>query len=76
MALKSIEDAQEYIDKIGEHLCEMTAISIHAGLNSHAAVWCTIHAALLHSSEEFRTIVDIMEMYLKASENKYNKPTF
>jgi len=71
MPLTTVEEADVYIEEINKHLEALKKLSIEAGLYNHAAVWCALHAAFLHSPEEFETIVDMVGMYLEASVERY-----
>lgn len=69
--LENQEDTELYRGEIRKHLIALTAISIEAGLHSHASVWLGIHAAFSHSPEQFQIIVNMIKMYLVASESAY-----
>ena len=71
MPLTTVEEADVYIKEINKHLDALGKLSVEAGMYSHAAVWHGIHAAFLHSPEEFETIVDMVGMYLEASVERY-----
>lgn len=71
MSIENVEQAREYLDKVGEHLKALTKLSIDAGMHRQAAIWLTLHGAFLHSPEEVKTIEDMIGMYLEHSVNRY-----
>lgn len=50
MALKSIEEAKEYIEKVREHLDALAELSMEAGFETHAEVWYGLAGIFLGSS--------------------------
>ena len=65
MPINTVEEAKKYSDKVHLHLMELAELSIDAGLNSHAGIWYAIAAAFKDSTDEVKTITDMMEMYLE-----------
>jgi hypothetical protein len=66
MPLKTVEEGQKYIHEVKKHLFELRHLSIEAGLNTHAAMWCVITGAFCDSIDEVKTITDMLGMYLEA----------
>lgn len=65
MSIETIEDAQEYTDKVVDHLKELSSLSEEAGLYTHAAIWCATIGAFLEGPKEVKTISDMIGMYLE-----------
>lgn len=70
-SLETVEDAEKYVKEVNKHLAALATLSAEAGLHSHASVWLGINAAFCHSTEQFQIIVNIIGMYLEASESAY-----
>ena len=64
--INSTEDAQIYLDKVCKHLIELRKLSLDAKLCAQASIWLTIEAAFRTSTDEVKTIEDIMHMYNEA----------
>jgi len=76
MALETTEDARQYVINVRQHLNLLRKISQDAGFNTHAAMWLTIEAAFLESSEEIQTVVKILNMYLDDRMKRYDAELF
>ena len=74
MPIETKEQAGIYLDTVHRHLDELTDLSVDAGLYSHAAIWCALQAAFYDSTEEIKTIVDMIGMYLEAKTKQYSSP--
>lgn len=71
MSITTSEEAEKYVQEINRHLAGLVNLSTDAGLYSHAAVWFGIKAAFNHSPEQFEVIINMIRMYLEATESVY-----
>ncbi len=69
--IETEEDAIEYREKVTRALTYLAELSADAGLNSYAAVFHSVCAAVMGGPSEFKILTDVVMEYNESALKRY-----
>ena len=73
MAIESVDDAKEYMEKVDRTLIYLSVLAKDAGLYKHASIFIGISAAFASGPEDIDKIAELVHGYVNEKiANKFN----